>query len=400
MKAANDGISSIVRIGYDGKVYKTFTGSDRKERFENETRLLGEMEARGCDFVPRLLDANNENFTIVTTNCGSPVQKIAAEKVKQIFKVLKEEFGVIHEDPIPGNITYDPHRGCFCVINFENATVLGNPIKIAEARILSWYGTTRSGMRKEDNEDSLSVFSNQSGSAHEETLQGIRKISDGSLIFAVSDGMGGHSGGAMASQLVVSQLHRYIPSALGEFDGVGSPVALLEKAIFAVHDHVLRIADSRPEVADMGATVVCCIFSRTELHFGHVGDSRLYRFRDGSLRQLTEDHSFVGKLQEEGKISEREARLNPRRNILTQAIGAQCEIISPEVSSVQIKQDDWFLICSDGVVDGLWDKQIEQEFLMAGLTNNTPKGVATSLLERAYKEAGRDDTTLFVIKVE
>jgi protein phosphatase len=212
--------------------------------------------------------------------------------------------------------------------------------------------------------------------------------------------MGGHTGGAIASQMVVSQLNRYIPAMLGDFNGAGSPGALIENAIFSLHHHILRTAEGRPEIDDMGATVVFGLFCRGELHFGHVGDSRLYRFRNGRLKQLTDDHSFVGKLQQEGKISEREARINPRRNILTQAIGAQCEFIHPQVGTSRVKKGDWFLICTDGVNDGLWDKHIEQEFLMAGLTNNRPKGVASNLLERAFREAGNDDTTLFVISAE
>lgn len=397
---AKDGIRSQIRIGYDGKVHKTFCGPNKDERFENETRALEELEARGCDFVPRILELDRETLTITTTSCGHLVQDLPEERLNAIFEMLKDEFGVIHADPRPENLTFDSNRGRFCIINFEEATILGNPMESKQPVGLEWFGTTRSGARKPDNEDSLAVFGSESGWAKSESLQGRRKISDGPLAFALSDGMGGHSGGALASELVVSQLHVIIPALLGDYNGIGNPSALLEKTILTLHEHILRTAEGRPEVDDMGATVVCSLFSRGEIHYAHVGDSRLYRFRNGRLEQLTEDHSFVGRLLKEGKINEKEARVNPRKNILTQAIGAQCLFIHPDVNSSRVRQGDWYLICSDGLIDGLWDKHIEQEFLMAGLTNNTPKGVTMNLLERAYKEAGRDDTTLFVIHAE
>ena len=400
MKVAKDGIRSIVRIGYDGKVHKKFRGTDKEIRFANEVKVLKELEARGCDFVPRLLEADEESLTIVTTNCGSPVEKLSDGKVEEIFKSLEDGFGVIHDDPFLRNITYDSHRGRFCVIDFELAEVRGMPIENSNAEILDWAGLTRSGARKAKNEDAMSVFSSRQGWAEEEAMSGSRSIEKEGLIFAVSDGMGGHAGGEVASRTVVGELHRFLPAMMGDFTGNADSAALLESAISALHGHVIRIANSRPNLKNMGATLVCGLFFRGELHFGHIGDSRLYLFRDGKLTQLTHDHSFVGKLMKAGKMNEREARMHPRRNVLTQAIGARCQFIHPQVSQSSIKKGDWFLICSDGVTDGLWDKHIEEEFLMAELARESAAKAASSLLERAFSEAGRDDTTLFVIKAE
>lgn len=398
MKIAKDGIRSIVRIGYDGKVYKTFRGTDKEERFKNEIRVLQELEARGCDYVPRVIEFEEDTLTLVTTNCGSPVEKLPDSRIEEIFSELTENYGVVHDDPFLRNITYDSHRGRFCVIDFELAEIRGAPIDVESVTSLTWSGLSRSGNRKEQNEDAMSVFSIQDGWANREEMKDERAMESGNLIFAVSDGMGGHAGGAIASELVVNELHRFIPALMGDDSGSGSPSSVLERSIHDLHAHVQNYAATRPAISSMGATVVCGLFCNRELHFGHVGDSRLYRFRRGKLDQLTQDHSIIGKLYHEGKINEMEARTNPRRNILSQAIGAKCQFVHPQVGSSNLEKGDWFMICSDGIIDGLWNKQIEEEFLMADVTNASPADVAENLLKHAYEAAGKDDTTLFVIR--
>ena len=400
MRIAKDGIRSIVRIGYDGKVHKTFRGTDKQQRFENEIQVLKELEARGCEYVPRVISFDCETLTLVTTNCGTPVQDMPKARCEQIFGDLKNHFGIIHDDAFARNITYDQHRGRFCIIDFELARIIGEPVEITPGASFSWSGMTKSGVRKPQNEDSLAVFSSEGEWSSMDLNQKLKSNADTNLIFVVSDGMGGHSGGALASNLVVSELHRYIPAMLGPSNEAAAPSALMESAVHSLHANVLRTSQGRPSVSDMGATVVCGWFCKNQLHFGHVGDSRLYRFRNGKLKQLTKDHSFVGKLMQKGKLNEREARLHPRRNVLTQAIGAGCQFIHPEVGSHNVEAGDWYMICSDGIIDGLWDNHIEQEFLMAEVANSSAKKLAKTMLNRAYEAAGRDDTTLFVIRVD
>ena len=125
MKIAKDGIRSIVKVGYDGRVHKTFRGTGKEERFENEVKVLKALEARGCEIVPRLLDSDPETLTIVTTNCGAPAEaSISEERAAEIFKLLEDEFGIVHDDPFPRNITYHSRMGQFCVIDFELAQIL------------------------------------------------------------------------------------------------------------------------------------------------------------------------------------------------------------------------------------------------------------------------------------
>jgi len=123
MHEMKDTPRALVRISYDGRVHKTFRGHMAQERFEHEVRVLRHLEARGCTFVPRLLEVEPENLKIVTTNCGTRVDQVNPERQKQLFAEL-EPFGVRHEDRELRNITYRASDGRFCIIDFEFATLL------------------------------------------------------------------------------------------------------------------------------------------------------------------------------------------------------------------------------------------------------------------------------------
>lgn len=123
MHEMKDTPRALVRIGFDGRVHKTFRGHMARERFDHEVRVLRHLEARGCTWVPRLLEVEPEQLKIVTTNCGQRVDHLSPERQKEVFAEL-EQFGVRHEDRELRNITYRTSDGRFCVIDFEFATLL------------------------------------------------------------------------------------------------------------------------------------------------------------------------------------------------------------------------------------------------------------------------------------
>lgn len=123
MHEVKDTHRALVRIGYDGLVHKTFRGHEAKERYENEIKVLRYLEARGCDFVPRVLETHDDQLHMVTTNCGSRVEHMSETRMKEIFAEL-ETFGVRHDDAFLRNITYRQTDGRFCIIDFELATIL------------------------------------------------------------------------------------------------------------------------------------------------------------------------------------------------------------------------------------------------------------------------------------
>jgi tRNA A-37 threonylcarbamoyl transferase component Bud32 len=133
MHEMKDTARALVRIGYDGRVHKTFRGHQARERFTHEVRVLRYLEKRGCDFVPRLLEVDEPGLKIVTTNCGRRVDQLNEARQKEVFAEL-ERYGVRHEDRELRNITYRTSDGRFCVIDFEFATLLdggqGKPVSL------------------------------------------------------------------------------------------------------------------------------------------------------------------------------------------------------------------------------------------------------------------------------
>ena len=126
MQQAKDTARATVRLGYDGRVHKTFRGHMAKERFEHEVRVLKYLEKAGCNFVPRVLETDPENLYMVTTNCGTRVDHLSEDKRLQLFAEL-EQFGVRHDDPYMRNVTYRNSDGRFCIIDFEFATIFDQP---------------------------------------------------------------------------------------------------------------------------------------------------------------------------------------------------------------------------------------------------------------------------------
>jgi tRNA A-37 threonylcarbamoyl transferase component Bud32 len=126
MPVVKDTLRATVRVGYDGRVYKIFRGPKAQERFANEVRVLRYLEARGCPFVPRLVESDKTQLKIVTTNCGSRVDHLNAERCRELFAEL-EAYGVRHDDPEMRNVAYRQSDGRFCLIDFEFATILPSP---------------------------------------------------------------------------------------------------------------------------------------------------------------------------------------------------------------------------------------------------------------------------------
>jgi tRNA A-37 threonylcarbamoyl transferase component Bud32 len=126
MLNVKDTLRATVRLSFDGRVFKTYHGSKARKRFENEVRVLRHLEARRCGFVPRLLEADPEKLTIITTNCGARVEQLDEPRRAELFAEL-EQFGVRHDDPDVRNVTYRIADGRFCIIDFEFATILPDP---------------------------------------------------------------------------------------------------------------------------------------------------------------------------------------------------------------------------------------------------------------------------------
>jgi len=144
----------------------------------------------------------------------------------------------------------------------------------------------------------------------------------------------------------------------------------------------------------MGTTLSLCWITPGWLYFGHIGDSRIYHLPpDEGIIQLTHDHSHVGWLRRNGRINEREARSHPGKNALNQALGSGHQIINPQFGALPCQPGDRFLICSDGLTDGLWDRQLEEIIRTPG-----SEPVSQRLLAASLERSARDNITTLVVE--
>jgi serine/threonine protein phosphatase PrpC len=264
---------------------------------------------------------------------------------------------------------------------------------------LLWSGQTHRGRVRQNNEDAFLALTFNAEGLRFLGKTGAATLDEGDFVFAVSDGMGGANAGEFASRIAVDRITRLLPRtfrmAAAQF------TSGLNDVLLEVFDHVhaeMGRMSVYPECAGMGATLSLAVFSPGWMHFAHIGDSRIYWLPKGDpLRQVTEDHSHVGWLRRQGKLNEREARSHPRRNVLNQALGANHQLIEPQTGAVAFQAGDRFLLCTDGVNDGLWDDRLAEY-----LTNPASKSMsrAERIVEMAVSESGRDNCTAVVVEAE
>lgn len=266
---------------------------------------------------------------------------------------------------------------------------------------LHWSGMTHIGKVRKNNEDTFLALAVDGHEVRYLGKTGHAPLHTSDFVFAVSDGMGGAKSGEFASRIAVDRITRLFPRAFRlAASGMGTGFAdIIAELIGAIHNDLLKLGYSYEECAGMGATLSLGWFTPQWLYFGHLGDSRIYYLPgDGPLTQVTHDHSHVGWLRRQGQINEREARTHPRRNALQQALGAGHQFIDPHIGAVAHRPGDRFLICSDGLVDGLWDRHLE-EMLRAPASAGDSRSLAHRLVEQAVENSGRDNTTAVVVEV-
>ncbi|MDZ4732603.1 MAG: Stp1/IreP family PP2C-type Ser/Thr phosphatase [Nitrospirota bacterium] len=219
-------------------------------------------------------------------------------------------------------------------------------------------------------------------------------------LYVVCDGMGGGNAGEIASALAVESVRAHLAEAtrhvdlplIGPCDAtVSAPANRLASAIRAANDAVHRESWSRPEYAGMGTTVVAALLFEEILVIAHVGDSRLYLIRDGTIQALTTDHSWVAEQIFKGIMTETEAEQSPRRNIVTRAIGVESNV-DVELTEVPVKGGDMLLLCSDGLTRG-----VRASDILHILSGSDDLPIMSDRLITMANEAGGDDNTTVVI---
>lgn len=209
----------------------------------------------------------------------------------------------------------------------------------------------------------------------------------------VCDGMGGASGGNIASSVALETMKEFLQKEFKETMNQGNIKALLHNAVREGNQAVYNMALEREELRGMGTTCVLLIAAKGQLHVAHVGDSRAYLKNAEGLEQITMDHSYVQDLVNIGQITPEEARVHPQRNIITRVLGVHDEVRC-DYSSFDFKKGDVALACSDGLTSYVDDDQL-LEFMQK--YEKDSKALSQHLVRYAVESGGSDNITVAVI---
>lgn len=219
-------------------------------------------------------------------------------------------------------------------------------------------------------------------------------------LFAVADGMGGHSAGAQASALAVTSIEAFVLESLRWFSDVRSDDAGLLRdfraALVEADARVIEVGAQQPEMTGMGTTMTVAWCQDAELRVLHVGDSRCYLARGGALHQLTHDHTLVGELVRNKVITAEQASEHAMRHVITNAVGGNSPGVHVEVRRTRLEPGDTLLLCSDGLTGMVPDEQI-CAVLAAGAD---PRGACERLLAAALEAGGKDNITVIVARFD
>lgn len=218
----------------------------------------------------------------------------------------------------------------------------------------------------------------------------------------LADGMGGHLAGEVASGIAVDIVARKLTEVFAELpakkkqmgDDYSPEAASVLQAIELANSAIFEASTTRPECAGMGSTIVVAVFYTNKICIAHVGDSRLYRYRDGTLEQMTEDHSMMQELLRRGLISAEEARVSPNKNVVTRALGIEAGV-KPDMREQTLREGDVYLLCSDGLTDVLLDNEIA-EFL--GQYGQDLEGAVERLVQEANARGGPDNVSIVLVR--
>lgn len=209
-------------------------------------------------------------------------------------------------------------------------------------------------------------------------------------LVTLADGMGGHNAGEVASDIAVSSITQSL-SVHSQNNTISLDV--INKTIVDANNKINLHAKNHPECSGMGTTIVTALFQEQSVFLASVGDSRIYRFRQGELKQLTTDHSLIQEMIDNGYMSEEEALASANRNLITRALGID-KTVEVDVAEHKIIQDDIYLLCSDGLSDMVEDKDIFATLVKA--RNDIARG-SEDLVALAKEKGGKDNISVILV---
>jgi serine/threonine protein phosphatase PrpC len=229
----------------------------------------------------------------------------------------------------------------------------------------------------------------------------VRKVNEDTVfvdlnlgLLLVADGMGGYSGGEIASALAVGAVVEFLREKLPGASGEEETERLICEAVGRAEQAIRERAEGEAELAQMGTTMVLALARGPKIHLAHLGDSRAYRIRSGEIRCLTRDHSLVNEMLEAGQITPREARRHPLRNVVTRSLGLRGYPVA-ELQVLDWQPGDTMLLCSDGLNKMVEDKAIHKAVVEGG---DDLAGICETLIKMANGKGGRDNISVIVAR--
>ncbi len=238
---------------------------------------------------------------------------------------------------------------------------------------LAWHGTTDTGMVRDHNEDSF-----------------LHLAIGGKALFVVADGMGGHDAGEVASRLAVETVCRKVSDGMKRDQ---DPLKLVEHAVQKANTEVKR--EGMNKGSNMGTTLCAAFIAGDAAYIANVGDSRVYWIENGSITQVTEDHSLVAKLVAAGKLTKEEARNHPKSNLLYRTVGTD-ETVKVDTFRIGLKKGGNLLLCTDG----LWGEVPDENIHKVCAGEKDAKKACARLVQMAKENGGKDNITAVVVRVE
>jgi serine/threonine protein phosphatase PrpC len=215
----------------------------------------------------------------------------------------------------------------------------------------------------------------------------------GANLIAVADGMGGHAGGEVASAIAINALAQLLPVISDPEIDIDSREDLFLNITYEIDSQILEKSKQNPELAGMGTTLTALNISGDNVELLHIGDSRCYRYRDNKLEQLSYDHTVMQELLDQGRLTPEEVFDHPQRSLLTQALMGDSGL-DPILVSYEIKVDDQFLLCSDGLTNLLSDYEIGKI-----IESKSGDDVITALITEVKAKGAPDNITIIWAQV-
>lgn len=240
-------------------------------------------------------------------------------------------------------------------------------------KVSAW---TDVGCVREKNEDNYCVF----------------RTPEDFVLCAVADGMGGNEAGEIASSLAIKAMEKHFSTFAA---GAGDYEAVMAASIETANRMVFATAGTRPECRGMGTTLTAVFIAEGWAYLGHIGDSRAYLMHRGILTQVTDDHSLVGEMVKNGKLTELGAMSHPQKNILTRALGTS-ESVQYDLHRLQLESGDILLLCTDGL-----SNLIEKEEIRDTVSRHSDfASLAHCLVNTANERGGYDNITVVAINID